>query len=1460
MRGRRRVLIQPASLTTLLALATALLALGPRALRDDSRQTFPHPRTALASLRAAATAKPEIVADYGKLPLSFEVNRGQVDPQVKFVSRGRGYSLFLTSTEAVLQLRVPTQPGQVADSGLRNEDQRYFRRSGSNAHSTFRNPHSAAVSAVSLRLRLVGANRSPRIRGLGELPGKSNYFIGNDPSKWRTDVPSYTKVEYRDVYPGVNLVYYGNGRQLEHDFVVAPGADPSVIRFAVEGADKMELDAQGDLLLHVGNGDVRLREPVVYQDVHGTRQKIPGGYVLHSSDPQSEIGNRQLAEVGFQVAAYDATRPLVVDPVLVYSTYLGGSGGDGGSGIAVDSAGNAYVTGYTYSADFPTASPLQARTGAGQDVFVTKLNAAGSALVYSTYLGGTGEDAGAGMAVDAAGNAHVTGYTSSTNFPTASPFQAVCGGGPYGCSDAFVAKLNPSGSALIYSTYLGGSGADSGSGIAVDAAGSAYVTGWTSSTNFPTANAQQASNKGGSDVFVTKLNGTGSALVYSTYLGGTGEDYGAGIAVDSAGNAYLVGNTYSTNFPTANPLQALLGGGDYDVFVAKLNAAGSALVYSTYLGGSGTDSGSGIAVDSGGNAYVTGGTSSTNFPTASPLQASYTAAACNLGGNFRPCNDAFVTKVNPAGSALVYSTYLGGSVDDVGRGIAVDSAGNAYVTGYTTSSDFRTVNPVQAIFGAGTCPGVPSGICQDAFVTRLNSTGSALVYSTYLGGSDSDVGTDIAVSPGGGVYVTGVTQSANFPTANPLQVALKVKNAAFVAMIGAAPEFTLSIARLTFGNQVVGTTGPPQTVTLTNNGPGAVNIGSIAITGANKDDFSLVSNSCGGSLGAGTNCTVGVSFTATAEGTRTAAVAITDNTSGSLWTVILTGTGVKPAVMLSATGLSFGDRIVGMTSIAQSVKLTNSGSAPLNITSIAVTGTNSADFAQTSNCGASLPPGGSCTISVTFTATAQGTRSASITVTDNASNSPQTINLTGIGVLPAPTLSLTSLTFGNQIVGTSSPAQSVTLRNNGAAPLSIAAIAITGTNSANFGIVFTNCGTNLAPGADCTISVSFGPIAAGTKTASLTITDNALGSPRAINLTGTALAPAVALSAAGLTFGNQVLRTTSAAQTVKLTNSGSAPLNITSIAVTGTNSADFAQTNTCSVSIGPGANCTITVTFTPTAVGTRTASISITDNAGNSPQMVNLAGTGIVPVLASGGIVNAASFAPNQAMAAGSIASIFGTSLASSTIFANTIPLPTNLGGTSVTVSSSTGSFQAPLFFVSPFQINFQFPWELLGQPEAVLTVSLNGASSNLTTLSMAATGPGIFSLNSQGTGPGAILIANSADLAQPTGGVPGRSSRPVNRGDFISIFCTGLGALTTTPPADGAVTPPGMLFNISVSVTVSIGGVIVAPTFAGLAPGFAGLYQVNVQVPANVTPGNAVSVFLTTDSVKSNTVGIAVQ
>src|SRR5712692_5194523 len=622
--------------------------------------------------------------------LSFEANLGQTDSRVQFLSRGRSHTLFLAPTEAVFR----------------------------------------STSSV-LRLRLAGADPRARMSGAGPLPALANYFIGSDPAQWRTNIPSYARVRCDGVYRGVDLVYYGNEWQLEYDLIVAPGASPAVIRLAFEGARAIRIDGAGDLVLATAGGEIRQRRPLIYQELAGGRHLVSGGYIL-----------KRNREVGFVVGAYDHSRPLVIDPVLRLSSYLGGAGEDRGAGIAADAAGNVYIAGTTAALNFPTTSPLQRSSGGGRDVFVTKLNNSGG-ITYSTYLGGAADDTGAGIAVDASGNAYITGTTSSTNFPvTAGAFRTSLAGS----SDAFVAKLDPNGSSLIYSTYLGGSQADQGAGVAVDAAGSAYVTGTTASSGFPVTPGAFAMFLGGTtDAFVAKLNAAGTGLSYATFLGGGGPDQGVGIAVDAFGNAYVTGSTSSPNdFPTASPIQSAcalspspFGESCFDAFVTKLNSAGAALFYSTYLGGSFHDEGHAIAVDAFGNAYVTGVTNSADFRT--------------TFGAFRTArvgaNDAFVTKLNAAG-ALAYSTYLGGGGDDAAVAIAVDSSGRASVAGSTTSTDFPTANPLQAA-----CATTGGAACADAFVTRLNAAGSALVFSTYFGGTGADRALGITSDSLGSIYV-----------------------------------------------------------------------------------------------------------------------------------------------------------------------------------------------------------------------------------------------------------------------------------------------------------------------------------------------------------------------------------------------------------------------------------------------------------------------------------------------------------------------------------------------------------------------------------------------------------------------------------------------------------------------------------------------------------------------------------
>jgi len=605
--------------------------------------------------------------------------------------------------------------------------------------------------AGTLRLQLIGANHLAQPTGLDELPGKANYLVGNDPARWRTNVPTYGKVLYRQVYQGVDVIFYGRGRELEFDCIVAPGADPGVIRLGLVGAEKVEIDGEGDLVLSLAGELVRIKSPMIYQKQERGHRQIAGGYVLLSSADDSKTGS---PEVAFRVGPYDVKRSLVIDPTLVYSSYLGGSAAEQAFLNGVDASRSAYVVGRTFSLDFPTVSPAQASFAGLVDAFVTKIDATGSVILYSTYLGGSGVDSPIGLAVDSGGNAYVVGSTDSSDFPTVNPAQAAGAGG----FDAFVTKLNATGS-VVYSTYLGGSSRENGAGIAPDGNGNAYVTGTTLSADFPVLNPLQPMPAGGGDAFVTKLSSAG-AFVYSTYLGGTGEENGASVGLDATGNVYIIGSTISTDFPTVNAFQPTNAGG-FDGFLTKLNPAGTALVYSTYLGGSATESALEIAVEGNGNVHLSGPTMSGDFPTVNALQAA-------SGGGL----DAFVTKVNPAGG-LVYSTYLGGSGTDGSGGVAVDPSGNTYVLGSTASTDFPVANALQATFAGGPF---------DVFIAKISSGGATLLYSTYLGGNARDFGGGIA-GDACSAYIAGFTESANFPTANAFQPVLAGPSDAFVAQL-----------------------------------------------------------------------------------------------------------------------------------------------------------------------------------------------------------------------------------------------------------------------------------------------------------------------------------------------------------------------------------------------------------------------------------------------------------------------------------------------------------------------------------------------------------------------------------------------------------------------------------------------------------------------------------------------------
>ena len=692
----------------------------------------------LAVASASASAAPDkeaalkasLKATFVTMPLSFTENQGQWPDSILYRATAGGATMWFTPTGAYYQFtrRIPNADDTLGIVGGRRPRLPLVGIDDNQLDS---------VEITMVKAEFVGSNLNASAMGLSEMEYKCNYFIGNEPDKWRTDVPNYESIQYQEVYPGIDLKYYGNGKQMEYDFIVSPGADYSQIQIRYDGAENLTIGENGELIIKMAHGEIIEQPPIVYQTVNGHKVNLEGQYLVSEDNTFS-----------FRVdSRYNPEHELVIDPVLDYSTYLGASSHDAINAITLDSEGAAYMIGYTFSADFPTLDPLQGISGGVYDAFIAKLNSSGNSLVYSTYLGGDSRDIGTSIAADASGAAYMTGYTESINFPTFNPYQGTYQGGPPFGGDVFVTKLNSAGNTLVYSTYLGGEGGESGD-IVVDAADEAYVAGRTSSTNFPTLNPYQSTYQGGAfDAFVTKLNSAGDGLVFSTYLGGSGDDRGSGISMDAAGAAHVTGLTSSTNFPTINPYQGTHQGGTNDVFVTKLSNSGNSLDFSTYLGGSGDDYGYDIAVDAAGAAYVTGHTGSSNFPTLNPYQ-----------GTHQGVNDAFVTKLDLSQSgvaSLVYSTYLGGSANELSTGIAVNAAGAAYVSGLTSSTDFPTLNSYQGTYQGGDF---------DVFVAKLSSIGSSLFYSTYLGGSGSENGLDIFVDASGATYVTGWSDSPNFPT------------------------------------------------------------------------------------------------------------------------------------------------------------------------------------------------------------------------------------------------------------------------------------------------------------------------------------------------------------------------------------------------------------------------------------------------------------------------------------------------------------------------------------------------------------------------------------------------------------------------------------------------------------------------------------------------------------------------
>ena len=1184
-------------------------------------------------------------ASFAKLPLSFEENVGQTDAHVKYTSRGAGYNLFLTPEEAVFAFRggkVPSNCEWLAKKITPD----CIKSPGNRTEESF------------LWLKMVGANASAQLVGTDPLPGKINYYIGNDPSKWRTGVRQYSRVNYPGIYPGVDLTYYGNQQQLESDFLVAPGANPRSIEFEIKGSRETRIDAQGNLVLVTSVGNVQLLRPGIYQVIHGERRDVSGRYVLRGKD-----------HVGFAVGAYNHHEKLIIDPTLVYSTYLGGSnlsGGDEALSIAIDSLGHAYVTGMGESSDFPgTDSNGPPTEGFNEFAFVTEFDPTGSSgspgvLVYSTILSGSdgGDSGGNGISVDGSGNAYVAGWVTSQNFPMVNPYQSTFGDPT---ETGFLASVKSDGT-LNYSTYFGGRNADDNSvlnGIFADAAGDAYVTGQTSSQNFPTMNSLPLSWVGtfssATNVIVAKFNPQGQPL-YSTYLNGagSGSDLGEAIVADASGNAYVTGQTSATAFQLQTspaPFQATNKTFE-TAFVTKLAFSGSILTVanSTYLGGTGTDAGMGIAIDTATppNVYLTGQTTSTDFPTQGPISGTFTSGAYSGATNGGGASDAFVTKLNGTFTALTYSTYVGGSGADVGYGIGLDGSGNAYVTGSTASSNFPTNKPLQAALGGVSATNI--------FLAELNSTGNSLTYSTFLGGTGEDKAFGIAVDSTGDAYIAGKTTSANFPLmsggtagTNPFQGQLGGSAGnAFVAKVSPTPGTTLSLfpSSYNFHDVGVGLTAT-EVVTLSNNTASAVTISSFAFGGTNSGDFTLTAASpspCSTTtpfnLAAGASCLLTIQFLPSDQDARSATFTV----NGTL-TMNLSGSGGAPQVSLNVTGtLNFFPNPDPLNFPATaSVTVTNTGGGPLLVGSAQIQGASPANapfsipLNESSCFSGPINPRGSCSINLIFlpTTSTVGSFTATLLINDNAAGSPQTLPMSAVSKQEV-VVSPTSLELGTQVINSTSMENSneAFLVNGSGETINVTVTPGTGADQGDFHLFTSSsvgtslCSTigSLPAGGSCALDVYFQPAAASAidgRTGSYAIgwTGTAVPSvvpgSQTVNVMGTGVS-GISLSTNPLTAPNEFVGFTDSFIGNEILYNGTNSSITVSVALTGNNPGDF--TAPVDPSCAPGgvvpANtyCSVIATFSPSAVGLRTATATFnyTITGGGSGQLVlSMSGTGI---------------------------------------------------------------------------------------------------------------------------------------------------------------------------------------------------------------------------------------------------------
>ncbi|UCE23351.1 MAG: SBBP repeat-containing protein [Candidatus Zixiibacteriota bacterium] len=687
---------------------------------------------------ASSGATSPVSLSQGSL-LNFTPNAGQWDDQVHFRASTDGATMWFAADGAYYQFVREVSPASPPDPRLQNRTR--------DSQSLF------------IKASFVGANQDVEIVGEGLLGSKCNFFLGNNPARWQADLPNYEAIVYRDVYPGIDLKYYGNDRQLEYDFIVSPGADPSRIQIRYDGAERVSVNGDGQLEVTTAWGTVTEMRPYIYQRDGGGYIVLAGRYRLLSDN-----------SFGFELNDnYDPNLPLIIDPVLTYSSYLGGAYAQYANGVTFDSEGNIVIVGDTRSADFPLVNPLQGVLAGRYDLFVTKINPGTGDILFSTFFGGTETEQFPAVTLDATGNVVVSSYTDSEDIPTVNPFQSDL----LGDWDAIIFKLSADGSTLLFSTYLGGTKVEYAGGIAVDASNNVYVCGITTSFNFPLQNPYCDEISGGDyDGFVTKFSPSGDALIYSTYLGGRDMEQLRSIAVNASGEAYVVGSTYSDDYPAVNALYQtqINQDGPTDAVITKFTAGGDNLVFSTFIPGTEDEWFIDVALDESGTAYVVGSSESDDFPVVNPIQAERSGAGSD------DIADVVVAALTGNGDALLFSTYLGGLGEDYGESIALAPDGGVFFTGTTFSYDFPTYNGLDFVMDGAS----------DALVVRLNTTGTGIVYSTFLGGSSGEQGEAVAVDPNSNPCIVGSTYSADFPLANATQAipGSTLYSNVFVSMLG----------------------------------------------------------------------------------------------------------------------------------------------------------------------------------------------------------------------------------------------------------------------------------------------------------------------------------------------------------------------------------------------------------------------------------------------------------------------------------------------------------------------------------------------------------------------------------------------------------------------------------------------------------------------------------------------------